>query len=193
MANACAVRVGVAAAMSLVSASATAAEIRWAGDPACRREPEVAEQVASMTGREVASIGGADFELDARQASDGTWQLELKTVRRADGNPSTRTLHGKTCVEVTDAAAVAIALAVGPNPEPAGVPASAPPAPESAPAPESTPQPTAPKARVLPSKSSLAWFAGLSGVLDSSITPQVALGAALHGGVSFRPSRRRET
>jgi len=69
-----------------------AAQIRWTGDLSCQRQVEVAEQVAAMTGRDVSAIDSADFELVTQPLSDGTWRLELKTLRRADGTLSSRSL-----------------------------------------------------------------------------------------------------
>ncbi|MEO6603412.1 MAG: hypothetical protein ABIQ16_26245 [Polyangiaceae bacterium] len=194
MTSARAVGVAVFASTMFVGASAVAAEIRWTGAASCRRELEVADQVTSMTGRTVSSIDSADFELDAQPTSDGTWQLELKTVRRADGVHSSRSLKGATCVEVTDAAAVAIALAIGSKEEPAESKAVSETAvPVAAPAPNARPVAARPKARVSTSATSLAWFAGAGGVLDSSLTPNVALGGALRLGLSFRPARASQT
>lgn len=180
-------RVAIAAAVTAVTAPGAAAEIRWTGDPSCRRELEVAEQVASMTGRELRAIDSADFELDTQPPSAGTWQLELKTTRRADNARSSRTLQGKSCVEVTDAAAVAIALAVGPESEPSEPhvhseqPASA--------IARASAIASVSRAPAVRRPTSLLWFAALAGTLDSSVTPNVALGGALHLGLGWQPSR----
>src|SRR4051812_28709617 len=96
-------------------ASSWASEIRWAGAESCRRESELEAQVESATGRRVWSVETADFELRLKAHSSDRWSLELTTVRRADGARSTRVIHGASCAEVTDAAAVAIALAIGPS------------------------------------------------------------------------------
>ena len=179
--------------MSL-SAPATAAQIRWTGDLSCQRQVEVAEQVAAMTGRDVSAIDSADFELVTQPLSDGTWRLELKTLRRADGTLSSRSLQGKTCVEVTDAAAVAIALAVGPQPEPVEpkMPTKLALTP-AAPGANSATVSARPEADRQANSASLLWFAGSSGALDSSVTPQVALGGAVRFGLSWFPSRARQT
>lgn len=184
----------IGAAVMAVNVSAVAAEIRWTGDAACRRELEVAEQVTSMIGRQLPSIDDADFEVDTRRDKDGIWRLELKTVRRSDGARSSRSLRGKTCVEVTDAAAVAIALAVGPGPGQPELPIALKSA-ASADAPASTHALAKAEleAHDTLSSSSLIWFGDLAGALDSSVTPNVALGGALSLGLSWLPSRASST
>jgi hypothetical protein len=168
-----------------------AADIRWSGERSCRRELEVAEQIESMTGRAISSIDSVDFELGVRSLASNQWGVELTTVRRADGVRSTRAIHGATCAEVTDAAAVAIALAIGPvesrsepgnEPKPATQPASAK-ADESA-----RPASNAPSTR-----SRLEWIAALAANLDSSATPSLALGASVHFGLNWRPTDESQT
>jgi hypothetical protein len=177
-----------------------AAEIRWSGDDSCRRESEVDAQVESATGRSVSSVEIADFDLRVKRLSREQWSLEMTTVRRADGARSTRTIRGATCVEVTDAAAVAIALAIGPSQtEPENEPklrsegeqtkTSALPEPPARSAATSA-QPRKPPAS---SHDSLAWFAGLSAALDSSATPSPALGGSVRIGASWLPADGRKT
>jgi len=186
------VQIALGAAVMSLASSLLAAEIRWLGEGSCRRELEVTTQVESMTARPVSSVGIADFELNLRASTPDHWSLELTTVRRADGARSTRVIHGPTCAEVTDAAAVAIALAIGP--------------PESVAEPESVPKPVSAEASSAPRerpalvvskaptpRGSLDWFMGLSGNLDSSATPNVALGAALHIGLSWLPTYTSQT
>jgi hypothetical protein len=77
------VRLTIAGAVMALSASAAAAEIRWTGDVACRRELEVAEQVTSMTGRQLSSIDGADFR--ARRATSQGRHLATRAENGASG------------------------------------------------------------------------------------------------------------
>src|SRR6478609_2274000 len=114
------VQTTVGAAVLCFAVSSAAADIRWSGDESCRRESEVSAQVEAATGRPNSSVEVADFELRVKSLSRTQWSLELSTVRRADRARSTRTIHGATCEEVTDAAAVVIALAIGPSQEPQG-------------------------------------------------------------------------
>jgi len=169
-----------------------AAEVRWLGDESCRRELEVREQVETMTARPVSSVEIADFELNVKSLAQDRWTLELTTVRREDGARSTRAIKGATCNEVTDAVAVAIALAIGPK-EPVSKAMNEP---KAAPKPRlaAPPEEPAPRARKMPApQSSLEWFAGLGGGLDSSATPSVALGAALRLGLGWLPSNDSQT
>ena len=179
-----ALRVVLVTAVLLASPPLRAAEIRWSGSPDCRRELEVAEQVESMTGRPLATISIADFELQVAHTDANQWQVELKT-RLRDGAESSRSIVGAGCAEVTDAAAVAIALAVGPQESAPAPVESGQPAPRvafSAPAP-TTQTPTQPTDR-----SSLEWALGLGGTLDSSSTPNPAVGGALRLAMSWRPT-----
>jgi len=185
-------QIAVGAALMCLSSPLWAAEIRWLGENSCRREAEVLEQVESMTGRPISTIEVADFELNVRPLSQNQWSLELTTVRRGDGARNARAIRGASCVAVTDAAAVAIALAIGPaeptleqkiQPHPAADP-SRPTPPE---------KPASPAGKLPEPPSSLKWFAGLAGALDSSATPSVAVGAALHLGLSWFPTYKSQT
>src|SRR6478736_8684029 len=196
------VQITVGAVVLCFGASSSAADIRWSGDDSCRRESEVSAQVEAATGRPNSSVEIADFELRVKSLSRTQWSLELTTVRRADQARSTRTIHGATCAEVTDAAAVAIALAIGPSraepneeleatneddfepvePEPAKASAS------------TTQQPRTSQSRQpRASHSSLEWLAGLSAALDSSATPSPALGGSARFALGWLPADRRKT
>ena len=188
------VQVAVGGAVWCSSSSLLAADIRWLGEETCRRELEVSSQVESMTARPVSSIDIADFELNLQAFAPDQWSCELTTVRRAGGARSTRAIHGPTCVEVTDAAAVAIALAVGPAES----------AVELQPKSESKPvaavavsaeaeKPVPAEAKAPSNQSSLEWSAALAGSLDSSATPSAAVGAAVHFGVSWLPTYKSQT
>jgi hypothetical protein len=186
----------VGAAVVCFGAPSLAAEIHWSGDESCRRVSEVDAQVETATGRPVSSVEVADFELRLKPHSGDEWNLELTTVRRADGARSTRSILGATCTEVTDAAAVAIALAIGPSqaapenpPKPAAEPGEAQTVERPA-APDATsPQPRKPPAP----RGSIGWFAGLSANLDSSSTPSPAFGGSVRIGASWLPADERKT
>jgi len=191
-------QISVGAAVLCFGSSSWAAEIRWSGEESCRRESEVEAQVESATGRAISSVEIADFELRVKSLAREQWSLDLTTVRRPDGARSTRAIRGASCVDVTDAAAVAIALAIGPSPaEVKSEPKSA-----SDPVPAT---PTRPEARA-PSEAvsaqsrkapaahdSLAWFVGLGAALDSSATPSPAFGGSARIGVSWLPADERKT
>ena len=190
------VQIAVGAAVLSAGSPLLGAEIRFLGDGSCRREREVTEQVESMTARPISSIEIADFELSAKLLPDDQWLVELTTVRRADGARSTRAIHGATCVEVTDAAAVAIALAVGPTESASELGVEPKPSASqqvlAAPAKARRP-PANPPRNQYSNQNSLEWFAGLAGNLDSSATPGWAFGASLHLGSSWLPADKRRT
>ncbi len=145
-----------------------------------------------MTGRPLASIEIADFELRVKSLAPERWSLQLTTLRRADGARSTREIHGASCVEVTDAAAVAIALAIGPSPEHSKI------EPKSGlnhdqPAPAELTGPPLAKPAPAPAHGSLEWLVGVAGALDSSATPSLALGASVHFGLSWLPTDKSQT
>ncbi|HET7545700.1 MAG TPA: hypothetical protein VFK05_37790 [Polyangiaceae bacterium] len=168
-----------------------AAEIRWFGESSCRREREVVEQVESAAGRPLSSIESADFELRVESLAADQWRVEVTTVRRADAARSVRTIRGATCVEVTDAAAVAIALSVGSADGPLAPTEQ--PQPSAAPANEPVEGHAPVSAKGPRRSSSLEWSVGAGGVVDSSSTPSLALGAFLRFGSSFQPVAKSRT
>ena len=182
----------VAAALLSFGGSSPAAEVRWSGEESCRRDSELAAQVETMTGRSIASVELADFELRVESRSRSHWSLELTTVRRADGTRSTRAIHGASCAEVTDAAAVAIALAIGQRPEEPSSESESRPNPVP-PAPALPTRPAAEPRRPAQGQNSLDWTAGIAATLDSSSTPSAAFGASARFGVGWYPAEPRKT
>jgi hypothetical protein len=186
------VQLAVGVALISFGSPLWAAEIRWFGEDTCRRELEVTAQIESMTGRPISTVEIADFELNLKSLAHDQWSLDLTTVRRAAGARSMRTIHGATCVDVTDAAAVAIALAIGPSEPPPASKNEAKPeqnAREATPPPK--PAPATGKAPV--TQSSFEWSVGLAAALDSSATPSLAAGGALHVGMSWLPTYESQT
>jgi len=186
------VQFAVGAVALSFGSSLWAAEIHWSGEDSCRREREVVEQIESMTARPVSSVEIADFELRVKSLARQQWSLELTTVRRVDGARSMRVIHGATCVEVTDAAAVAIALAIGQSPahtedESEELLDHHEPAPPEANPPKSKPRPAP------PAHGSREWFAGLGGAFDSSATPGPAFGGSVRLGLSWLPFEQEQT
>lgn len=108
--------VAMVVAGATLSSWAAAASISWAGAADCRRELEVVEQIEAATGRRLSEVDDADFELSLETVGHEL-RLLLTTRGRKNRQPATRVIQGKSCVEVTDAAAVAIALAIGSEPE----------------------------------------------------------------------------
>lgn len=182
----------------LVAANAAGAELSWRGSSDCRRELEVAEQIESMTGRRLRDVDLADFELEPEPSAEGQ-RLTLTTITRASGERSSRVFEGKTCVDVTDAAAVAIALTIGSGPV-APEPSSSPgPAPSSSP---NTAKSLRNPAPVPPATPPWRFSGAASVVVDSSVTPNPVAGGSLRlalgkpyfrfelEGTAFAPSKQ---
>lgn len=131
-----------------------------------------------MTQRRLADVEIADFELTLEPLSETQLRLALTTVSRHDGSRSERTFEGSTCVDVTDAAAVAIALTIGsPRDEAAAKAAPAGGAevtilPTKSPKDEPAPRPAV-------AAPVLSFRVGANAALDSSATPEVVPGGAL--------------
>jgi hypothetical protein len=166
---------------------ANAAEIRWSGAEDCRREAEVREQIEAMTTRPLAGVDRFDFELELAKVTAG-FQLQLVSVNRVSGAREIRVLHGGSCAEVTDAAAVAIALAIGAPASEAATgsdgeaPAAAAPAASRQ---EDRPDAAARRAASL-SPARARWAVGLDAIFDSSVLPHPEPGGALHGSFEWR-------
>jgi len=191
-------QISVGSAVLCFASSSWAAEIRWSGEESCRRESEVDAQVESATGRRVSSLEIADFELSVKSLTREQWSLELTTVRRADGVRSTRTIRGTSCVEVTDAAAVAIALAIGSSPTEAKSEAKSasdrlPATPQRSEARAPSEVASAQSRKPAAAHDSLVWFAGVGAALDSSATPSPAFGGSARIGASWLPADERKT
>jgi hypothetical protein len=116
--------VSVAAGVSLLLAGKKldAAELRWSGPESCAERESVVEQVGELLGRPLAGVRGVDFEVKiSHEKANDEWRLHLETIEQNAGDRRTRELSGKTCSELTGAAAVAITMAIraSENPEPA--------------------------------------------------------------------------
>jgi hypothetical protein len=132
------------------------------------------------------------FAVRLRRERD-TWTLELET-RRESGAPSTRTLEGKSCNEVTNAAAVVIGLSIRDSvPAAAGAVTETPP-PAAAENPgDHSEQVAEPSPAVHPASQEparrlaheLAAVVTLAGILDTASLPGPALGVALSGGARY--------
>ena len=89
---------------------ARAAELAVSGSDGCFDVQSVADQVADSLGRPLASVTGVDFEVTLARAPAAAWKLRLDTI---DGSERrSRELTADSCVELADAAAVAIAMTV---------------------------------------------------------------------------------
>jgi hypothetical protein len=183
----------VLGALSSPSALA-AAELGWTGPKDCQRSSAVAEKVEALVGRPLASIDGLRFTLEVTHGGSD-WKLDLGTTQPPDGEPRHRTLNGKSCVEVTDAAAVLIAMSIenaAPPPTPTATPTPAPSATasnvaSSESARSRTDAGTAPH-RERPPPNRLRASVGAGALFDTAALPGpafgVAAGAALRTGAA---------
>ncbi|MGC4087206.1 MAG: hypothetical protein QM756_04740 [Polyangiaceae bacterium] len=104
--------VGALVAVSLGAArDAKAADLLWNSPDSCQRVEAVSEQVEALIRRPLAQVEALQFELTVRQNGEA-WHVELTTRTNPADAPHQRTLNGRSCAEVTDAAAVVIAMAV---------------------------------------------------------------------------------
>jgi len=165
----------------------SAAEVRWSGPPDCDRQHAVSAQVESIVGRSLASVDGLDFEVTVTHDQD-VWRVELVTDEH--GAKGRRSLAGRSCSEVTDAATVLMAMAIrgaGQPPTAANEPSPATEEsePESKPAPPSPkPEPPPRAAAPAPRTRPLGPAFGLSGVLDTAALPHASPGIAVHAGIT---------
>lgn len=176
-------RLGCIAAcvVGLGGAEARAAEVRLQAADGCAEASAIAEQADGLLGRPLASVDGIDFEVSIAPGGRGVWRLRVDTVDRSDGGRRTREIVGHSCVELVDAAAVAIALSVkgsvaGGGPRPAMEPEANRPERPPAAAPPSLPAPVERPPSLRPS-------AGLGLVADAGALPRLALGPALEGSL----------
>jgi hypothetical protein len=182
------------AAAALGETAAHAAEVTWAGPAACDDRTYVVEQAEALSGRSLATIEGLSFDVRVVQAAT-EWELVLITRAGAMGEPRERKLRGKSCSEVSEAAAVAIAMTLGGQNEPNDAnetSAEIAEAPETA-APAAPPE--RPATRAKPPVSQRATEPGLEGLvalhalLDVGTLPSAALGFDVGAGVAWRKLR----
>lgn len=139
---------------------------------------QVEEQIERLVGRPLAELGAAEFEIRVRQLRS-SWSLELST-RLSEREPArVREITGKTCGEVTDAAAVAIALATN-ELEDKSQPTARQPAAQPAPVPSAprASNPPAPKAKQSPDNP-FGVTSNLAALVDVGALPNPDVGAQL--------------
>lgn len=169
-----------------------AAELKWSAPAECERTAAVEDKVEALVGRPLAEVAGLDFAVFITHEGDD-WTLNLETTQGLGGT-STRTISGKSCSDVADAAAVVIGMAVrslapAPNADTAPSPSSPPPAPAA-------PKTGAPRDLHAPAVAAAPPAHGaprharrfepmllLGGVLDTSALPKLAPGITLLGGL----------
>ena len=173
--------IAACAGAGLWGGEAWSAEVRVQAADGCADGSAIVEQAEGLLGRPLASVDGIDFEVDIASGARGIWRLRVDTVDRSDGSRRTREIVGHSCVELVDAAAVAIALSVkgsvaGGEPRPATEPMVSRPEPPPVPTSPSTPAPVERPRSLRPS-------AALGLVGDAGALPRLALGPALEGSL----------
>ena len=163
----------------VVSGQAHAATVDVRAPEACIDGGQLAEQVATLIGRPLATVAGVDFVLAITPKGPG-WRLQLDMADGGTENnaaaPRSRELTARTCTELADAAAVAIAMSI-----------------RSLEAAEPRPAPTAPALAPTPPPIAIAPVPADSTVIVSAPQvkraerPSFALSAAAVGGIGALP------
>ena len=199
------------------AARAQAAELAYRAPHGCPSAEDVELQVEHLVGGRLEDVKGLNFSIELQQQSANSWKLLLLTRGGSpDEEPRKREIVGKSCAEVTDAAAVAIALAsteqrerarAGDTNERERLSAAAPPT-NAVPAPSpavSAPAPARTESAATAQRppASIGFRTGISGVIDFGALPQPAFGAelgialvvadfsAVASGALFAPQRER--
>lgn len=148
----------------------------------CLDATALADDVAEMIGKPVASVPDVDFRIQISGTARQRWRLRLETLDRpASVAPpavrGTRELEAANCAELAEAAALAIAVSIraveaAPAPSPSRL----------APAPPSPPL----VVRAVPVVAQAPWRtgAGLGVVVEVGVLPNVATGVELEATVN---------
>jgi hypothetical protein len=175
-----------------VTRTLAAADVRWLAPPGCTDARATLEEAERLLGQPLAAFGALDFDVRIT-ATDGKWQLKLGTVDRATGERRERVLEGKSCGEVTSAAAVAMAMVIDSKqasaPEPAAELTPGEPARPDGEAPSrarAKPQAKEEAARGVPSPPRpLRWSLELAGLADLGAFPELGVGAMAAGVAGY--------
>lgn len=178
-----------------VSAEGSAAELAWTGAASCERAAYVVETVESLIGRKLETVETTSFAVRVQALLDGSFRLTLVIADTAGADVAERTFQERSCVSVTDAAAVAIAMAIrageneGPaptTPDGGHAKADAPSTEPAAPKRDTTPTP---RPRIPPAALQPTFATNLGATADSAALPHPTWGAAV--GFSLRIARLR--
>lgn len=183
--------VGISLLVAPFSA-ANAADLRWDSPPNCQRSDTVSEQVEALIHRPLDEVEALEIRVAIRQDGDA-WTLDLVTRTAPTSATRKRTVTGRSCAEISDAAAVLVAMAIqdaarepsaedsNPGSETQTSEETTTPIAESPPALPTPPHTPAP-ARRAPLVSSLL-AAGVIG--DSAALPGGSLGFAVDAGLRY--------
>jgi hypothetical protein len=174
-----------------------AAELSWLGPEECANRAYVVEQVQALSRRSLEAAEGLVFAIRVERA-DAAWELFLTTRETVDGQTRERRFHGKTCTEVSDAAAVAIAMTLGENDDSTqsselgqpGAEAEPPRQAEPAEYPVVVSPKGAPETRARSAgDSGIGGLVGAAAVVDVGALPSVALGPEISLGLEWTKLR----
>jgi hypothetical protein len=170
-----------------------AADVRWLAPPDCADARATLEETERLLGRPLAAFEALDFDVRITEI-DGKWRLKLGTVERETGDRRERVLEGKSCGEVTSAAAVAMAMVIDSRqasaPEAEAEPTLAEPARAGgeATAPPTPARPEAKEEDALRAPSpvrQLRWSVVLAGLADLGGFPEPGMGAMAAGAATY--------
>lgn len=174
-----------ASAPEPVDAAPPAVAIHWEGPPECGPRDELVARIEGLLGRPLGQPGDPELEVVGRvEADPDGLRLVLEFTRPVE---RVRELHGKTCGELRDAAAVVLAVTIDPlvpleEPEPESTPE-----PEPEPTPEPEPQPTLEPTP--PRKEPIELRLRFAGGVQYRALPWVAGGPSLALGLRWRALR----
>lgn len=170
--------------------SAEAAEVTFRAPPPCDGAQSMQEQIERLIGRPLTEARDADFDVILEQTSNHGWRATVRTKPRdAKAEASEREFSGRTCAEVSDAAAVAIAMAIEQRDRDHTAEAAAASENSKQEEPPHTAKP--PPAAASPKKTAVQesshWRAlvGLHGALEAGALPNPSPGAELDLSVGF--------
>jgi hypothetical protein len=90
-----------------------AASFHWIAPPDCPAQTAIETSIEHSIGRPLRDVHGVDFEVTIVRQSPHKWALTLRThARTPTGDVRERVLSGRSCTEVSDAAALAITLTI---------------------------------------------------------------------------------
>lgn len=160
-------------------------ELHWLAGPECPDEAHLFADVERLSHRHVETVGRPQLAVSGgANLRDGTWVVELQ-VSEDGAPPNLRRVEGKTCREVSDAAAVVIALALDAPAERSDVKVVVPPKP---PPPKSPTRRPTPRPRS-PERDRPGFRFALLGGFDAVAMPGIAFGGGLTGGVTYASNR----
>jgi hypothetical protein len=173
------------AGLAFAQKSASPFELTWQAPAGCPDGASVQKEVIRLARVTEAPERRLSARITVDKVSESDWMLDLQT--EVDGILGERTLQGRSCRAVADAAALTLALMLNPEAE-QDVPESAPEAPASPP-PRSTPAPHPDEQPAADTEHpTLAWRVAGHGGLHLGILPRPGVEFGLGLGVGSGPT-----